>query len=182
MPILTICASDPEHIVQAYRHGATAAISVPLDHDEMRARAVMGVRSYRLRGHMLNAYRAGKNHSMSDSITGLYSAEFFRQHLKTLVADADRWDKSLSLSVVAVPEINHVRTEYGANAADHLLRQLSGMISRLVRGEDYARGLTTRHSALPYRKAPWKRRARPCNAWPMCWASPNFLCLKSPAR
>ncbi len=151
MPILTICAPDPEHIVQAYQHGATAATSVPLNKDEMRARAVMGVRSHRLRGHMLNAYRAGKNHSMSDSITGLYSAEFFRQHLKTLVADADRWDKSLSLSVVAVPEINHVRTEYGANEADHLLKQLSGMISRLVRGEDLCARLddTTFCIALP---------------------------------
>ncbi len=102
MPILTICALDLEHIAQAYRHGATAAFTLPLNGDELRARATMGVRSHRLRGHMLNAYRAGKNHVMSDDTTGLYSAEFFRQHLKTLVADAERWDKSLSINVVAV--------------------------------------------------------------------------------
>ncbi len=85
MPILPICSVDPEHITQAYRHGATAAFSLPLNSDELRARATMGVRSHRLRGHMLNAYRAGENHAMSDGTTGLYSAEFFRQHLQTLV-------------------------------------------------------------------------------------------------
>ena len=151
MPILTICSADPEHIAQAYRHGATAAFSLPLNGDELRARATMGVRSHRLRGQMLNAYRAGKNHAMSDGTTGLYSAEFFHQHLQTLVADAERWDKSLSLNVIAVPEVSHIRSEYGDNAADHLLKQLSGMISRLVRGEDLCARLddTTFCIALP---------------------------------
>ena len=52
--------------------------------------------------------------------------------------------------MVAVPEINHVRTEYGSNEADHLLKQLSGMISRLVRGEDLCARLDdTTFCALP---------------------------------
>jgi GGDEF domain-containing protein len=50
--------------------------------------------------------------------------------------DAFRWDKSLFLNVVSVPQIEKIREDYGDAAADHLIQQLSGMISRLVRGED----------------------------------------------
>jgi PleD family two-component response regulator len=81
MPILTICSSDTQEMVKAYQHGASAAISLPLDGGELRARAAMGVKSHRLRGHMLNAYRAGRNQSVCDGTTGLYSADFLRQHL-----------------------------------------------------------------------------------------------------
>lgn len=97
MPILAICAANPDHIVEAYRHGATAAYSIPFDGDEIRARVTMGVKSHRLRGYMLNAYRISGHQAVSDSATGLYSTEFFRQHLQTLVDDAFRWDKNLSL-------------------------------------------------------------------------------------
>jgi diguanylate cyclase (GGDEF)-like protein len=136
LPILAIVSTDPEHIIHAYRHGASAAVSLPLNGDELRARATMGVKTHRLRGFMLNAYRAGENNAVIDSATGLYSAEFFHRHLQTLVDDAFRWDKSLSLNIVSVPEIDQLRKEHGDNAADHLLKQLGGMISRLVRGED----------------------------------------------
>ena len=100
---------------------------------------------------MLNAYRAGRNQSVCDGTTGLYSADFLRQHLQTLMDDAFRWDKSLSLNVVSVPQIEKIRADYGDAAADHLIQQLSGMISRLVRGEDLCARLddTTFCIALP---------------------------------
>ena len=97
MPILTIFAANPDHIVEAYRRGATAAYSIPFDGDEIHARVTMGVKSHRLRCYMLNAYRISGHQAASDSATGLYSTEFFRQHLQTLVNDAFRWDKYLSL-------------------------------------------------------------------------------------
>ena len=50
MPILTIFAANPDHIVEAYRRGATAAYSIPFDGDEIHARVTMGVKSHRLRG------------------------------------------------------------------------------------------------------------------------------------
>jgi two-component system cell cycle response regulator len=151
MPILAICEQDPDHVVDAYRHGATAAYALPFDSDEIRARVAMCVKSHRLRGYMLNAYRVGGHQAVSDSATGLYSAEFFRQHLQTLLDDAFRWDKNLSLNIVSVPELDQVRGEYGDDAAIHFTKQLSGMISRLVRGEDLCARLddTTFCIALP---------------------------------
>ena len=41
MPILAICAANPDHIIEAYRHGAIAAYSIPFDGDEIRARVTM---------------------------------------------------------------------------------------------------------------------------------------------
>jgi two-component system cell cycle response regulator len=151
IPILTICSSDTQEMVKAYQHGASAVISLPLDGGELRARAAMGAKSHRLRGHMLNAYRAGRNQSVCDGTTGLYSADFLRQHLQPLMDNAFRWDKSLSLNVVSVPQIEKIRADYGDAAADHLIQQLSGMMSRLVRGEDLCARLddTTFCIALP---------------------------------
>ena len=151
MPILAFCAAEPDQIAQVYRHGATPTYTLPFDGDEIRARVTMGVKSHRLRGYMLNAYRAAGHQAVSDSVTGLFSAEFFRQHLHTLVDDAFRWDKNLSLNVVAVPEIDEIREEFGDTAAAHLTKQLCAMISQLVRGEDLCARLddTTFCIALP---------------------------------
>ena len=71
MPILAICAANPDHIIEAYRHGATAAYSIPFDGDEIRARVTMVVKSHRLRGYMLNAYRISGHQAVSDSAAGL---------------------------------------------------------------------------------------------------------------
>ena len=91
---------------------------------------------------------------MCDDLTGLYSAQFLRQHLQTLVDDDFRWDKSLSLNVVAVPEIDHIRSQYGDSAADQLLKQLSGMISRLVRGEDICARLDDSNFCVALQESP----------------------------
>ena len=50
-----------------------------------------------------------------------------------------------------MPEIDQIRNEFGDTAANHLAKQLSGMISRLVRGEDLCSRLddTTFCIALP---------------------------------
>ena len=151
MPILAICGADPDHAIQAYCHGATAACALPFDGDEIRARVTISVKLHRLRGFMLNAYSVGGHRAVSDSATGLYSAEFFRQHLQTLTDDAFRRDKNLSLNGITVREIDHIRNEYGNTAANHMTHQLSGMISRLVRGEDLCARLnnTTFCIALP---------------------------------
>ena len=111
----------------------------------------MGVTAHRLRGYMLNAYRAAWRQAVSDSATGLFSVEFFRQHLQTLVDDAFRWDKNLSLNIMAVPEIDQIWNEYGDAAATHLTKQLGAKISQLVRGEDLCARLdnTTFCIALP---------------------------------
>jgi DNA-binding response OmpR family regulator len=66
MPILAICEQNPDHVIEAYRHGATAAYSLPFDVDEIRARVTMCVKSHRLRGYMLNAYRVGGHPAVSD--------------------------------------------------------------------------------------------------------------------
>ncbi len=65
--------------------------------------------------------------------------------------DAFRWDKNLSLNIVSVQEIDQIRGEFGVDAANHFTKQLSGMISRLVRGEDLCARLddTTFCIALP---------------------------------
>ncbi len=136
MPILVICGDNHAQVTQACRHGAPAAFALPLDSDEVRARVSMGVKSDRLRGYMLNAYRTCGRDSLSDTVTGLYSGEFFRAHLQTLADDAFRWNKNLSLNVVSVPEIDQLRSELNDDAANHLAKQLGGMISRLVRVED----------------------------------------------
>ena len=149
--ILAVCEADSDQIAQVYLHGATPLHSLPVDGDEIRARLTMGVKSYRLRGYMLNAYRAAGRQAVSDSATGLFSAEFFRQHLQTLVDDAFRWDKNLSLNIVAVSEIDEIRKECGDTTAAHLTKQLGAMISQLVRGEDLCARLdnTTFCIALP---------------------------------
>ena len=136
-PVLLICGPDAfSEPAIPYRRGITGILTTPFKDSQLRARMTVMVKRERLRRRILEACRSSGRPETNDPLTGVFSEHFLHKHLELLVEDAFRWDKSLSLTVIYMPEIHRVRVEFGDRSADTLFRQVGDAVSRLVRGED----------------------------------------------
>ena len=76
--------------------------------------------------------------SISDSLTGFYSFGFLHAHLARQIADAERAAKPLTICLFDIKDLKSINQLHGYAAGDVLVRQVAGVIGRLVRGEDLA--------------------------------------------
>ena len=138
MPVLVVLPADAPNgeDAAAYRAGASEVMRAPLDDAEFRARVGIMARQERMRSHMLTAYRAKLTDNAHDAATGLYSEDFLKAHLDLPTEDAFRWDKSLSIMVIALPGLDRMRGDTGEASVDSLFAQVAGVVSQPVRGED----------------------------------------------
>lgn len=121
-----------------FRAGASDVIHRPLDKADLRARTGALVSQKRYRQAMQRTYREALHIATSDSLTGLYSHGFLHEHLHSQIADASSRDKHLSIGFFDIARMAAVNIECGYAAGDHLVRQVGGLIGKLVRGEDLA--------------------------------------------
>lgn len=137
LPVILVALGEHfESAASAYQHGASDVICAPVGPSESRARIEMLIKQERLRSRMLAAYHESGFPEINDPVTGLFVPDFLTKHLELQLEDAFRWDRSLSVTVVHVPEVSRVRETFGVSAAEALLKQLATVISHLVRGED----------------------------------------------
>ncbi len=69
-------------------------------------------------------------------VGGVYGRDFLLAHLDRLISASTSWRKHLSLVSFQVQNLAWVARDFGAAAADDLLRQVAEWISVLVRTED----------------------------------------------
>jgi len=137
LPILVIC--DTGSVVSpelAYSTGVTDLIYRPLDGTELKGRISALIRQQRYRMAMQEVYRNARHLATSDSLTGLYSHGFLHEHLGVLIEESQRHDKNLSVAALRLANISDINETFDYSTGDHVLRQVSGMMGRLLRGED----------------------------------------------
>ena len=87
---------------------------------------------------MTGAYASGRHPSITDGLTGLYSFGFLHTHLARQIAEAERAEKPLTVCLFDIKDLKSINRVHGYAAGDALLRQVAGVVGRLVRGEDLA--------------------------------------------
>ncbi|MBT3397142.1 MAG: GGDEF domain-containing protein, partial [Alphaproteobacteria bacterium] len=90
----------------------------------------------RYRMAMRSAYRQTHMGRTRDELTGLYTHGFLHEHLGAQIAAAQAGRKYLTLGYFEIASLTKLNTAYGYAAGDHLLRQVGGIITSLVRAED----------------------------------------------
>lgn len=137
LPILMIADADSfSDPAVPYEHGASDLLLQPVDKVEFAARLEVLIRQERCRRHMQDAYRRSLHLETGDSLTGLYSYGYLHSYLASLIRDAERWHRELSVGFVDVTDMAGINRRHGYAAGDQLLRQIGGSIGCLVRGED----------------------------------------------
>ncbi len=144
LPILLIadaeCFPDP---MLAYERGATDLLLLPLRAEELGLRLNLLVRQQRYHRIMQEAYRRAPGVETCDGLTGLYSFGYLHDYLASLIADSQPAGKEFTVALFKVEGMAQINRKLGYAGGDGLLRQVGGLIGRIVRGED----LTARYGA-----------------------------------
>ena len=137
LPLLMVadpdCFADP---AEPFDHGATDVMLRPFAADELRNRLDLLVRQQRYRKRMRAAYHRALHVETSDSLTGLYNFGYLHEHLASLLVDVERWDRTLAVGFLDIAGMARLNQAHGYAGGDTVLRQLGGLVARLVRGED----------------------------------------------
>ena len=136
LPVVMVVDGDLSDPDAPYRAGATAVFKWPDDKEQIRAHADLLVLQDRYRMAMRSAYRQTHAGPTRDDLTGLYTHGFLHEHLAHQIADAQAGRKHLTLGYFEIAALAAVNANYGYAVGDHLLRQVGGIVTGLVRAED----------------------------------------------
>lgn len=119
-----------------YRYGASMALGLPLEKAALASGLNVLVRRQRQRWALREAFR-GLFHAVCPGKTEeVFPESFVLPHLKTLVADADRDGRHLSIGIFSLNNLADVKRKYFAEAGEMLMAKMANWITGLVRCED----------------------------------------------
>jgi two-component system cell cycle response regulator len=134
--LILIEEDDNELLVKGLDMGINDYLIAPVDSNEVVARVSIQVRRKRFQ----DALKANQNKSLqmaiTDGLTNVYNSSYFDIHVSTMLADALKYSKSLSLMIVDLDHFKDVNDNYGHQAGDAILKQVTKRISHCIRPTD----------------------------------------------
>jgi two-component system cell cycle response regulator len=110
----------------------------PVDRHELLARVRTQIRRKRYSDFLRNQLRESVEMSITDPLTGLHNRRYMERHLKTLMTDALRTNRTLSILVADIDHFKRVNDTYGHDAGDLVLKEFADRFRRYTRGLDLA--------------------------------------------
>ena len=127
VPIIFLTAKDlVSDKVKAFKLGADDYITKPYDPQELVARI----------DSVIKRKRAYEEISMTDGVTGLHNANYFKKQMKTFFAIAKRYGTIFSLAVVDIDELKKISDVHGHMAGDCALRHFAAVAKKALREAD----------------------------------------------
>ncbi len=139
LPILMMADSGEEaRLLRALDLGINDYLMRPVDRAELLARVKTQIKRKRFSDYLRNQIRESVELSISDPLTGLHNRRYMERHLKTLIADAERTGRSLSVLMADIDHFKQVNDTYGHDAGDLVLKEFADRFRRYTRGVDMA--------------------------------------------
>ncbi|HRN88831.1 PleD family two-component system response regulator [Hyphomicrobium sp.] len=139
LPILIMVdAGDEARLLRGLDMGVNDYLMRPVDRHELLARVKTQIRRKRFSDYLRNRLRESVELSVSDPLTGLHNRRYMERHLKTLIQDALKSRRSLSVLIADIDHFKHVNDTYGHDAGDLVLKEFSDRFRRYTRGVDLA--------------------------------------------
>jgi two-component system cell cycle response regulator len=139
LPIIVLVEPGNEaRLLRALDMGVNDYIMRPVDENELLARARTQVKRKRYSDHLRNRLEQSIEASVIDPLTGLHNRRYMETHLLTLVEEARRSNRSLSVLLADIDHFKKVNDTYGHDAGDAVLKEFSTRFMRNTRGIDLA--------------------------------------------
>jgi len=139
LPIIVLVEpGDEGRLLRALDMGVNDYIMRPVDRHELMARVRTQVKRKRYSDHLRNRLEESIEAAMIDSLTGLHNRRYMESHLRTLVTEASRSSRPLSVLMADIDHFKSVNDTYGHDVGDFVLKEFSTRFRRNTRGIDLA--------------------------------------------
>ena len=136
--IILVEPGDEARLLRGLDIGVNDYLMRPIDRHEMLARVKTQIKRKRHTDYLRNRLQESVELAITDPLTGLHNRRYMEGHLKTLVADAIRTGRPLSVLVADIDHFKQVNDTYGHDGGDEVLREFSERFRRNTRGIDLA--------------------------------------------
>jgi two-component system cell cycle response regulator len=123
VPMLLIAEPEEhERLLRGFDLGANDWLVLPLDANELRARARNQIRRKFYQDRLRDDLGQALELALTDSLTGLYNQRYLISHLRGLLAASP--DREVAVLMLDVDHFKQVNDDYGHAAGDRALRAL----------------------------------------------------------
>jgi two-component system cell cycle response regulator len=136
--ILLTSKSDLDDRVKGLREGAWDYLVKPVNPVELLTRIQVMLRIKSLQDKLKSRIHHLERLSIVDALTGLYNKKYLFDFIKGELKRSVRYGLSVSCLMIDIDHFKEINDEYGHPCADHLLKQLGGMMGEMIRGYDFA--------------------------------------------
>jgi two-component system cell cycle response regulator len=136
--IMLVEPGDEARLLRGLDMGVNDYLMRPIDRHELLARAKTQIKRKRHSDFLRHRLTESVEMSVTDALTGLHNRRYMEGHLRTLVAEAARTGRPLSMLVADIDHFKAVNDTYGHDAGDAVLKEFSVRIKRNTRGVDLA--------------------------------------------
>jgi len=137
MPIiLLIEQGETDRLLRGLDMGVNDYLVRPVDRNELMARLRTQIRRKKFSDFLRNRLEQSVELAATDSLTGLFNRRYMESHLKTLMLDAQRFQRPLSILVADIDLFKRVNDSYGHDAGDAVLREFASRLRRNTRAHD----------------------------------------------
>ncbi|MFA5955850.1 PleD family two-component system response regulator [Hyphomicrobium sp.] len=136
--IMLVEPGDEARLLRGLDMGVNDYLMRPIDQHELLARVKTQIRRKRHSDFLRHRLAETVELSITDSLTGLHNRRYMEGHLRTLVSEAIRTGRSLSMLVADIDHFKNVNDTYGHDVGDAVLKEFSVRLKRNTRGVDLA--------------------------------------------
>lgn len=134
--ILLTSRGDKQDIATGLEAGAADYVQKPFDHDELRARLLVGRRFAELNRKLLDTQRELRRQALTDPLTHIHNRRSILMRLKEEMARAPRQGLPLSIGTLDIDHFKAVNDSYGHAAGDLVLQTVAERALKALRAYD----------------------------------------------
>ena len=124
VPMLLVAESDErERLLRGFELGANDWLLLPLDENELRARARNQIRRKFYQDRLRSDLGTALEMALTDPLTGLYNQRYLMRHLRGLLSGPHA--PELALLMIDVDHFKVVNDDYGHAVGDQALRKIA---------------------------------------------------------
>ena len=136
--VILVEPGDEARLLRGLDMGVNDYVMRPIERHEMLARVKTQIKRKRHSDYLRNRLEESVEASIIDPLTGLHNRRYMESHLRTLLAEALRSGRALSILVADIDHFKMVNDTYGHDGGDAVLREFSARMQRNTRGIDLA--------------------------------------------
>ncbi len=139
LPIIILIEPGEEaRLLRGLDMGVNDYLVRPIDRHEMQARVKTQIRRKRHTDLLRAKLDEGMELAITDALTGLHNRRYMENHLATLLAEASRTERPLSMLVADLDHFKRVNDSHGHDAGDLVLREVAARLRINTRAVDLA--------------------------------------------